>query len=212
MTAQALNSKQNHLLANRTLAGANWTDINTTRLAGGYVDPFEGVQACGIFETVTNAAHEIYNSGSLYQQLANHWACASVYLKVGNIRNFGGLYCDLSSTQVRALWNLTTGANTLLTATGAVERAFVTSQDMGAAGGGGWWRFSIACYYTGVRTSAFTRIDLSTDGTTLGYPGDVTAYVLAFSPSFAFANWPGDVTDTTSGVLTSPIRNLAIYS
>ena len=68
--------------------------------------------------------------------------------------------------------------------------------------------FGIGCDFDS-ETALFAQVILSVDGTTLGYLGDVTKNIVAFAPSFTFANAPGTLTDTTGSIDTDQLRNLA---
>lgn len=206
MARALIKRQENLLLSNRTLAGGNWTDLQTAR-TGGQADPNGGAQACLIAETAVNAEHAIYNSGSVVNPpgpAQGHWICASAYLAPGT-RGFGGFLIDGgASFGVTALWNLTTGANTSLVVVGA-ERAQASILEVGSLG---FRRFQVGFY--ALKTEAFFfRISLSVDGTTIGYLGDVTKNIVAYAPGLSFANWAGELTDTTGGTIAGPIRNLA---
>lgn len=197
---------QNRVASNNAIQGANFSDINTTRV-GGEDDPFGGSSACAIFETAVNAGHDVYNSGSILSLPQNSWCTFSAFFRAGT-RNFAGFFVDGSSSfQIVAFWNLSTFANTRFSTTLTdAESCFLHTPTVFDDG---WRRYAVSWYYRGSATlSLYLRLSLSSDGATQTYLGDPAMYVDAYAPQAAFANWPGDVLVGSTSTATMP--NLAI--
>lgn len=204
-----LRESQNILQTNRTLTGGNWSLVAATR-TGSQTDPFGGTQAVLITEDNTTNVHGLYSSGTTITGSANRWYCASVFMKAG-ATNFAGLFIDGSASfQCTALWDLTTGSNTLLSTTALAGSARAASESFG----NGWWRYTFAFFVTSPLPSAglgfFWRMCTASNGTTFFYLGNSTRSAYVFAPAWCWANWAGQITDTTSGILSNQIRNLAL--
>lgn len=210
MARVVISRQQNLALANRDLDGANWTPVNVTRI-GNLPDPMGGTDATEISETVAVAGHSIFNSGSLITVPGNRqgiWICASAYFAPGT-RGFAGFELDgAPHFAMTAFWNLNTGANTRFTnaGTGDPERGNATVLETLP---GGWRRYQAAFYTRSTPLLLFLRVSMSIDGTTVGYAGNAAMNVLCFAPGLSFANWAGEITDTTAATIPGPIRNLA---
>lgn len=204
-----LSRLQNYIVDNRNLAGANFTDVSTTRL-GGQSDPFGGVQAMRLSETAVATGHLFYNSGSLIvPPVAGSapWFAAAVFMKAGTRVN-GGIYLDGGGIyQVFATWDLTTGANTQLTATLGATTAVARTEDVPGAAGADWRRYTVA-FQSPAPLNFFVQCFVTNGAAFAGYLGDPTMNAFFYAPGFAFANWAGERTDTTAAIITTPIRNL----
>lgn len=211
MSRVAVVTKQNYAGANDLVGGAPWTDINTTR-GDGEPDPLGGGDAANLIETAAVGEHSVYNSGSLFTIPQNTWVTLSACYYPAT-RNFAGFRCDGGSTfNVAALWNLTTGANTLLSVVSSGDHAIGAFVHPAAVvipnSDPGWLRFAVSWYYRGTAgLPAYIRLLLSDNGTNTSYAGVEGAYVNVFCPQVSFANWPGDL--VLGSTPSTSMRNIA---
>lgn len=209
-------TRQNKFTDSQNPAGANWTVLNTTRVANFGPNPLGTANdSMQMLEAVSGAAeHSIYNSGALQVFQQTGWFTVSCWFKAGS-RNFAGFFQDFATAQIQAAWNLTTGANTLLSIAGSGIGFSYGSNLIAHAEAStivpGWWRLGVS--WEAIMASppaVFIRCSMSATGATMIYAGVAGESVELWGPQLVKANWPGPQQQTNPAAVnaSSALRNL----
>lgn len=184
------------------LDNAAWTKGNTTVTAEAAVDARGNNTADALFETSANNFHyalQIVPKSAVAQD----WTF-SVELRIG-LRAFARVFIgDLSTNSASMTVNLNTGAiSTGPTASGTITNARATTTSLG----GSWYRFTLTARIpASVTTANGCEVDMSPDGTTFTYAGDITKYIVLGRRSYAQTAVPCTATLTTSATTTGTLQ------
>lgn len=185
------NAVTNYLLRSEEFDNGSWTKVEVTITANQTANPQNGeVNADSDLETVTNSAHIVYQA---YTAL-NAATVFSVYAKA-NGRNFIRLrYTDSGATIYSCFFNLSSG--TVGTASGATGSILSC--------GNSWYRCSIV--FTPTAGAGSAVYEISTDGSTTVYAGDVTKGLYLWGAQMERAASLGTYLPTTSATRTTTLR------
>lgn len=185
-------SYTNYALRSEAFSNASWTATAVTPTDGNANNPMNGgPTASTILETAANTGHNV--SQNYTYTATTH--TLSVYAKP-NGRDWIELSQFDGTTRVRSYFNITTGTagTTSANTTSGLESA-----------GNGWYRV-YQIWTAPLAASGTIAFELSTDGSTLSYAGDITKGCYLWGAQLERASSAGFYLPTTSATRTSSIR------
>lgn len=181
-------ARTNLVKYSQDFSNASWTLGNAT-IGSSTTSPDGTANGQSLMETVTSGGHRYYVTSSITATNAATYTY-TVFVKA-NGRNYVRL-ADTAVSNVTCFFDINAG--TVGTVGSAVTASSITNF------GNSWYRCSIT--YVMVGTAATPALNISTDGTTVSYAGDVTKGVYVWGAQLEAGAFPTSYIPTTTTALT----------